>query len=121
MEYTYVDRSPSGGYVPIEELETLAIAYPVEIGRLPYPALEELATGGMVVDHVRIYRVSERPINEVIVIDQCPSDLRGDHFVLYLPTRGGVMTMMAILRRSLLLRRSRAPSRSTIMSCRQNT
>ena len=89
VEYTYVDRSYSGGYVPIEELETLAIAYPVEIGRLPYPALEELATGGMVVDHVRIYRVSERPINEVIVIDQCPSDLRGDHFVLYLPTRGG--------------------------------
>ena len=89
VEYIYVDRSPSGGYVPIEELETLAIAYPVEIGRLPYPALEELATGGMVVDHVRIYRVSERPINEVIVIDQCPSELRGDHFVLYLPTRGG--------------------------------
>ena len=89
VEYTYADRSYSGGYVPIEELETLAIAYPVEIGRLPYPALEELATGGMVVDHVRIYRFSERPINEVIVIDQCPSDLRGDHFVLYLPTRGG--------------------------------
>ena len=88
VEYTYADRSYSGGYVPIEELETLAIAYPVEIGRLPYPALEELATGGMVVDHVRIYRFSERPINEVIVIDQCPSDLRGDHFVLYLPTRG---------------------------------
>ena len=54
VEYTYADRSYSGGYVPIEELETLAIAYPFEIGRLPYPALEELATGGMVVDHVRI-------------------------------------------------------------------
>ena len=93
VEYTYVDRSYSGGYVPIEEieeLETLAIAYPIEIGRLPYPDLEELATGGMVVDHVRIYRVSERPVNEVIVIDQCPSDLRGDHFVLYLPALGAI-------------------------------
>ena len=29
VEYTYADRSYSGGYVPIEELETLAIAYPV--------------------------------------------------------------------------------------------
>ena len=93
VEYTYVDRSYSGGYVPIEEieeLETLAIAYPIEIGRLPYPDLEELATGGMVVDHVRIYRVSERPVNEVIVIDQCSSDLRGDHFVLYLPALGAI-------------------------------
>ena len=40
----------------------------------------------MVTDYVPVYRLSDRPVDEVIVVDQCPGDLHGDQFVLYLPT-----------------------------------
>ncbi len=86
VKYNYVDHSQFGGYVQIEELETLAIDYHVDIGRLPSPALEEIATGATVQDRIRIYRLPNRPVNEVILVDQCPGDLHGHQFVYYQQT-----------------------------------
>ena len=86
VEYSYVDHSHFGGYVQIEELETLVIDYNVDVGRLPSPALEEIATGATVQDRIRIYRLPNRPVNEVILVDQCPGDLHGHQFVYYQQT-----------------------------------
>ena len=38
-------------------------------------------------DHVRVYRVPDRPADEVIVVDQCPADLQGDQFSFFQPTQ----------------------------------
>ena len=86
VEYVNVDRSYFGPHlVQIEEVETLAITYPVDVGRLPHPILQEIASGGTVVDHVRISHLTGRPINEAITINQCPGDLRGHQYVPYRP------------------------------------
>ena len=86
VEYNYVDHSHFGGFVPIEELETLVIDYNVDVGRLPSPALEEITTGATVQDRIRIHRLTNRPVNEVILVDQCPGDLHGHQFVFYRQT-----------------------------------
>ena len=69
----------------LEELEVLAITYPVNVGALPSLALAELVSDGTVTDRVRIYRFNDRPASEVIVVDECPADLQPDHFVFYQP------------------------------------
>ena len=71
----------------IEELETLSITYFIDLAPLPAPALEEIASDGTVTDHVRVYRLADRPAGEVIVVDQCPADLQGDQFSFYQPTQ----------------------------------
>ena len=63
----------------------MAISYFIDVGPLPSPLLDEMASDAAVTDHVRVYRLTARPIEEVIVVDQCPADLHGDQFVLYLP------------------------------------
>ena len=72
--------------VDIQQVETLSISYFIDVRPLPFPALEEIASAAMVTDYVPVYRLSDRPVDEVIVVDQCPGDLHGDQFVLYLPT-----------------------------------
>ncbi len=86
VEYNYVDHSHFGGYVQIEELETLAIDYHLDFGPLPSPALQEIATGATVQDRIRIYRLPKRPVGEVILVSQCPGDLHGQQFVYYRQT-----------------------------------
>ena len=81
-EYNLDTSIPSAA---LEELETLAISYFIDVGPLPSPLLDEMASDAAVTDHVRVYRLTARPIEEVIVVDQCPADLHGDQFVLYLP------------------------------------
>ncbi len=71
----------------IEELETLSITYFIDLAPLPAPALEEITSDGTVTDHVRVYRLEDRPAGEVIVVDQCPADLQGDQFSYFQPTQ----------------------------------
>ena len=79
----------------IDEVEILSIGYFVEVGSFPSPALEEIASDSTVVDQVRTYSVVDRPVSDVIVIDRCPADLHGDHFVLYEPIGTGAGTREA--------------------------
>ena len=86
-------RSTGGGYINdwgadtsiahdlLEELEILNITYRVDVD-LPTP-LASLVIGDPVTDRVRVYRLKDRPRNEVIVVDQCPSDFQGDQFLFY--------------------------------------
>ena len=69
----------------IEEVDILSMTYFVDMRPLSSPALQEIASDNMVIDQVRVYRLVDRPVSDVIVIDQCPADLQGDHFVLYEP------------------------------------
>ena len=71
----------------IEEVETLSITYFIDVGPLPAPALEEIASDLTVTDQVRVYRFADRPADEVIVVDQCPADLQGDQFSFFQPTQ----------------------------------
>ena len=73
--------SPDG----IEEADILSMTYFIGMGSLSSPALEEIASDNTVVDQVRVYRLVDRAISDVIVVDQCPVDLQGDQFVLYQP------------------------------------
>ena len=86
-------RSTGGGYINdwgsdtsiapdvLEELEVLSITYRVDVD-LPAP-LASLVIDAPVTDRVRVFRLKDRPSSEVIIVEQCPADFRGDQFVFY--------------------------------------
>ena len=82
--FRYIDQRGSDASIPphlLEEIEILSITYGVNVD-LPTP-LASLVIGDPVTDRVRVYRLKDRPRNEVIVVDQCPSDFQGDQFLFY--------------------------------------
>ena len=80
----YINDDGSDTSIPtvsVEEIEVISITYDVTIDLKP--PLEELVNSDTVTDKTRILRFKDRPEEEVIIIDQCPEDLRGEQFVYY--------------------------------------
>lgn len=82
--FRYINQRGADTSIPpavLEELEVLDITYRVQAD-LPSP-LNTLVTSDPVTDRVRVYRFKDRPASEVIVLNQCPVDFRGDQLLFY--------------------------------------
>lgn len=80
----YLDFGTADTSIPtrlLSQVETLTISY--DIHPVVPENLRPILNGSTAIDHVVVYRPSDRAASEVVVVDPCPKDYRPDEFVYY--------------------------------------